>query len=118
HYFGTMKGVRGFSDRTALPLRSGKNAFYQPATSRDDGQYLLPFRVDTKKVNGQQLGDLLHNWGDQHKAVADGANDAWVNAKNSQMTMGYFTEEDIPFHHALADAFTICDHNFCSVLGP
>ena len=33
-------------------------------------------------------------------------------------TMGYYTREDLPFFHALADAFTICDHYHCSVIGP
>ena len=32
--------------------------------------------------------------------------------------MGYFTREELAFYYALADAFTICDHYFCSVLGP
>jgi phospholipase C len=32
------------------------------------------------------------------------------------LTMGYYTREDIPFYYALADAFTICDQNFCSSL--
>ena len=33
-------------------------------------------------------------------------------------TMGYYTRDDLPFFHALADAFTICDHYHCSVIGP
>jgi phospholipase C len=32
--------------------------------------------------------------------------------------MGYYTREDLPVHYALADAFTVCDHYFSSVLGP
>jgi phospholipase C len=32
--------------------------------------------------------------------------------------MGYYTRKDIAFRYALADAFTICDMYFCSVLGP
>ncbi len=32
--------------------------------------------------------------------------------------MGYFTRAELPFYHALADAFTICDGYHCSVLGP
>ena len=32
--------------------------------------------------------------------------------------MGYFTRADLPFHYALADAFTICDRYYCSVIGP
>jgi phospholipase C len=32
--------------------------------------------------------------------------------------MGYYTRSDIPFYHALANAFTICDGYHCSVIGP
>ena len=37
---------------------------------------------------------------------------------NGPLTMGYFTRADLAFYYALADAFTVCDHYFCSVLGP
>ena len=30
----------------------------------------------------------------------------------------YYTGEDLPYYWALADRFTLCDHYFCSVLGP
>jgi phospholipase C len=39
-------------------------------------------------------------------------------AQNFAATMGYFSRSDLPFYYALADNFTICDHYFCSVLGP
>jgi phospholipase C len=32
--------------------------------------------------------------------------------------MGYFTRADLPFYYALADAFTVCDANHCSIFGP
>jgi phospholipase C len=32
--------------------------------------------------------------------------------------MGYHTRDDLPFHYALADAFTICDGYHASVMGP
>jgi len=32
--------------------------------------------------------------------------------------MGYYTRADLDFYYALADAFTICDHYHCSVIGP
>jgi phospholipase C len=32
--------------------------------------------------------------------------------------MGYFDQRDIPYHQALARAFTICDRYFCSAMGP
>ena len=34
------------------------------------------------------------------------------------LTMGFHTRADLPFHYALADAFTLCDGYHCSVLGP
>jgi phospholipase C len=37
---------------------------------------------------------------------------------NGPVTMGYFTRADLAFYYALADAFTVCDGYFCSVLGP
>src|SRR5438067_1420451 len=33
-------------------------------------------------------------------------------------TMGYYTRADVRLYYALADAFTICDHYHCSVIGP
>ena len=32
--------------------------------------------------------------------------------------MGYFTRQDLAFYYALADAFTVCDGYFSSVMGP
>lgn len=32
--------------------------------------------------------------------------------------MGYYTRKDLSFYYALADAFAVCDHYFCSVIGP
>jgi phospholipase C len=32
--------------------------------------------------------------------------------------MGYYNRTDLPYDYALADAFTICDNYFCSVIGP
>ena len=37
---------------------------------------------------------------------------------NGPLTMGYYTRADLSFYYALADAFTICDHYSCSVIGP
>jgi len=40
------------------------------------------------------------------------------NKQNVPIVMGYYEEEDIPFHRALASAFTICDRYHCSMMGP
>ncbi len=117
HYHGTMRGVRGYGDRAALTFPGGTNVFRQPDAARTDGGHLLPFHVDTSTVDGQDLIDLDHGWGSTHQAWDGGAWDAWVPNK-TEMTMGFFAEPDIPFQRALAGAFTICDHYFCSIQGP
>jgi phospholipase C len=112
HYYGTLRGVRGFSDAAALD-----GVFRQPDLKRTDGGYLLPFHVDTWKVDGQQLADLDHSWDGTHAAWAGGNYNGWIAAK-TELTMSYFTDNDIRYHHALADAFTLCDNYFCSIQGP
>ncbi len=117
HYYGSMRGVRGFGDPAALTLPNGRDAFHQPAAQRPDGGFLLPFHLDTSRVDAQDLGDLAHDWDTTHLAWNRARYDQWVSAK-SEMTMGYFDRGDIPFHRALAEAFTICDAYHCSIQGP
>ena len=45
HYFGTLRGVRGFGDAQAMRLPSGRSVFHQPDPQNPDG-YVLPFRLD------------------------------------------------------------------------
>jgi len=41
-----------------------------------------------------------------------------INANHAVLGMGYYTRADLPFYYAVADAFTLCDNYFCSVMGP
>jgi phospholipase C len=113
HYFGTLRGVRGFGDPRAVRLPSGNPVWYQP----NGNGMLLPFHPAAPNLGLQFLQDLPHGWTDQHAAWNNGNHDGWVAAKGTT-TMAYLTREDIPFQYALADAFTICDNYHCSVLGP
>ncbi|MGA2393942.1 MAG: alkaline phosphatase family protein [Candidatus Lustribacter sp.] len=123
HYFGSLRGVRGFDDPAALKLREGQSVFYQPDPVNPDG-YVLPFRLDTATTSAQQLHDLSHEWDAQHNSLNGGKMDGWIAAHrvadgaSGPLTMGYHTRDDLPFYYALADAFTICDGYHCSVLGP
>ncbi len=45
HYFGTLRGVRGFGDPRAVKLPSGKSVWHQPDANNPDG-YVLPFHPD------------------------------------------------------------------------
>jgi phospholipase C len=116
HYFGTMPGVRGLADPDAIRLPGGGPVFRQPYPGHAQG-YLAPFRLDTATTSAQATPGTDHSWLTQHQAWNQGAMDQWVRAKGP-FTMGYFTRADIPFHWALAQAFTICDRYHCSVFGP
>jgi phospholipase C len=124
HYFGTLPNVRGFSDPKAIKLSDGKSVFYQPDTANPDG-YLLPFHLDTRTTSAQAQPSTSHAWAVQHSAWNNGAMNNWLpahiaadGAATGPYTMGYLNRDDIPFHYALAENFTICDNYHCSVLGP
>jgi phospholipase C len=47
HYFGTLRGVRGFGDRQPIPLASGQPVWFQS----DGDKEILPFRLDTRTTS-------------------------------------------------------------------
>src|SRR5215831_19365109 len=49
HYFGTMRGVRGFGDPRAVMLPSGESVFHQPDPNNPDG-FLLPFHPNAANL--------------------------------------------------------------------
>jgi len=114
HYFGTLRGVRGFGDPRAVSLPNGDPVWFQP--DADQGDRVGPFHPDAANLGLQYLVDLPHGWTDTHAALNEGKYDKWVPNK-SRWTMAYLTRKDIPFHFALADAFTVCDAYHCSFLG-
>jgi phospholipase C len=123
HYFGTMSGVAGFSDPDAIMLPTGRNVFHQPTDTTPDG-YMLPFHLDTRTTAAQKIPTTGHGWDVLHACWNGGAMDSFMrghyrfdgNKQNVPFCMGYYEEADLPFHRALADAFTICDHYHCSML--
>ncbi|MFF8015014.1 phosphocholine-specific phospholipase C [Streptomyces sp. NPDC007929] len=112
HYFGTLRGVRGFGDPRPVTLDNGKPVWHQ----EKDGKEILPFHPDADDLGMRFLEGLPHSWPDGHQAYNGGKYDRWVPAKGTT-TMAYLTREDIPFHYALADAFTVCDAYHCSFIG-
>jgi phospholipase C len=87
HYFGTLDlaGARGFGDKQVLTWQNGRTIYYDP-NSRAEG-YLLPYHADSLRYNAQN-----------------------TSARNR-----YFMEADVPWHHAIAKAYTVGDHYFCSL---
>jgi phospholipase C len=113
HLFGTLRGVRGFSDPRPVTLPSGKPVWHQ----RHGVQEWLPFRPPVADLGSTFLPDLPHGWNDTHKAWNGGWQDQFVPNKGLT-SMTYHQRSDLPYHFALADAFTICDAYHCSLLGP
>jgi phospholipase C len=110
HYFGTMRGVRGFGDRHPIPQAGGKNVWIQT-----DGQSeMMPFHLDTKTSDALRVPGTPHSYADAQGAWGQGRMTEWPRYK-TPYTMGHFRRDDIPFQFALAESFTICDHYHCSV---
>jgi phospholipase C len=131
HYFGTLSGVRGFSDPAVPRNANGTPVFdqygFQPGSGPSASGYLQPFnlRNHPPSENGADTNDIAHDWVTQHRSWHGGKLDSFVTAHlaadgnaNGPVTMGYFTRSELSFYYALADAFTICDGYHCSVLGP
>ncbi|MEU9567796.1 phosphocholine-specific phospholipase C [Streptomyces sp. NPDC048161] len=112
HYFGSMKGVRGFGDPRPVTLPSGKPVWHQSS----GGKETLPYHPDADDLGMQFIAGLDHDWAGGHNAFNNGKYDNWIPAKGTG-TMAYLTRDDIPFHYALADKFTICDDYHCSFIG-
>lgn len=121
HSYGSLKGVRGFNDPRAVRLPNNNKVWLQ---TNPKGETYLPFRLDLKETNATWMSSLPHSWENQVDARNNGKYDKWLQAKPSghteykemPLTLGYYDREDIPFYYALADAFTVCDQNFCSSL--
>jgi len=113
HYFGTMRGVRGYGDPRPLTLPSGEPVWKQPG--KGGVGTVGPFHLDTSATRAESMFSLDHSWKGSHALWKH--HDAWIPTKGA-LTMGYFTRADIPFYYALADAFTVCDAYYCSIFGP
>ncbi|WP_317204510.1 phosphocholine-specific phospholipase C [Janthinobacterium sp.] len=123
HYFGTLKGVRGFADRFPIPLpESGSmgkhNVWYQLNDSVAAlPRVIAPFRLNTQQsFNYMRVSGTPHTWPNAQGAWNQGILERWPTYKQNH-SMGYYTEADIPFQFALANAFTICDAYHCSFQG-
>lgn len=119
HYFGSYKGVRGFAE-----VRAAFQQPYPANTSSAPAGVLLPYHLDTTSANAACTHDITHDWVPQHQSWNNGAMNGFVtsrlgiNSGDAVLSMGYYTRGDLPYYYGLADAFTLCDNYFCSVIGP
>ena len=129
-----------------LPLQSGTGStpasvFLQPAGAANiaagysvppgsvggptDGAGVIPpFRINPAAVSpgltslgGVYINGTDHGWSGTHLAWNNGQYDNWAIQKGP-LAMSYMNRQDLPYHHALADAFTVGDAYHCSIMGP
>ncbi|WP_238381885.1 alkaline phosphatase family protein [Mucilaginibacter pedocola] len=119
HQLGMLQGVRGFNDPRAINLPDKNKVWLQTTKG---GDTYGPSRLNVKDTKIAWMGSLPHGWTDQTDAMNGGKYDKWLHVKMARskaysempLTLGYGEREDFPFYYSLADAFTVCDQNFCS----
>jgi len=119
HYFGVRAGVRGFGDRFPIPVPNAPGVQNKTVWSQVNAAsgVVAPFRLNTNEhFEYMRVEGTPHTWPDAQHAWSDGALNQWPRYKTDH-ALGYFTEDDLPFQYALADAFTLCDAYHCSFHG-
>ncbi|TVY15315.1 Non-hemolytic phospholipase C [Lachnellula arida] len=114
HYFGTLAGVREFADPNVQINPNGKSVWYQNVTGlTNETEYLLPYWLN--HAGGEEnfnksmcLCAGANNWVPTNQAMNGGLMDKWALIDDPQ-AWGYFKRQDLPWHYAMADAYTIGD---------
>jgi phospholipase C len=100
NYFGTYPGANGLNGSRALPLYAG-----------------APPSVAPFHLRGTTLSqDLCHNWACAHKAYSNGKMDGFVLAAGSNLTMGYFDHNQIPYYWDYASQYVLLDNFYSAVM--
>ena len=121
HCFGALRGVRGFNDPRAITLPNKNLVWLQ---TNKNGETYAPFHFDIHDSKITWMGSTPHSRASQVDADNQGKYDKWLDTKKPgnkkyadiPLTLGHYTREDLPFNYAMADAFTVCDQNFCSAM--
>lgn len=100
-FFGHFGGAEGIPPEICMP---------SPA-----GPCVRPFHE--RSLAAGSLTRPRHSWAAIHQEWDKGRMDGFVRA-NGRLSMGYYLEDDIAYLFHLARTFVLCDHYFCSVLGP
>lgn len=114
HYFGMLKGVRGFNDRFAPPLPSKLNSFYQPTDQDDLEQYMLPWALDSDSTSAMCMDAPTMNYQCDISMWNNGRVDSWNTARDPGTGMSYFSRQTLPYYYSLYDAFVKGDQYFQS----
>ena len=111
HFFGSRTTIEGLAG-------DGPN----PATTNPDLEG-NPIAFYQAQVDALCDPDPAHGWDASHIQWNNGANDGFVTTHQMEHPgaidpMQYLIRNDVPVSYALADAYTVCDRWFASVMGP
>ena len=115
HYFGTLNGVRGLGDPRPQRLPGGGSVWRQPSGEHPDG-FVLPFHGDASATDAYTVDGSDQGHQAAITIVNGGRYDRWGHSGELHKRMVYYKASDLPFYHALASAFTVCDAYHCSTL--
>jgi phospholipase C len=102
HYFGWHPGADGKNAGLSYP---------------DDHGNMHPTHPLAPDFQGCAFGDPNHEWDGARLEYNGGKLDGFYKASD-EFALGYYQKADLPFIPAVADAFTLYDRYFCSLLGP
>src|ERR1700723_2630278 len=96
HYFGSYRGLRGFSDKSPAFEQSDPANTGNPPTG-----ILQPFHLDTSTTNAACTHDITHDWVPQHQSWNNGAMNGFVTSRlpispnDAVLSMGYYNRADL-----------------------
>ena len=79
-----------------------------------DAKYQLPYPLHFENTSATCMSAPAMGYEPDIGCWNGGKMDAWDTARDGGFGMAYFNRTDLPFYHALADAFTIGDQYFQS----
>lgn len=114
HYYGTLRGVRGFNDHAAPLLPNGRSIFFQPTDDLNPNEYQLPYHLNTTATNAICMAAPQMGYEPDIMMWNDGKMNAWNTAREPGYGMSYFERSDLPYYYTLADNFVVGDQYFQS----
>jgi phospholipase C len=141
NYFGTYPGAKGIyniSDPVPENLSDTAMGYVQPyhlnatvpvlitgdelpagISDLDDLAAAMADPTSPYHLTNESIGqDLSHAWTVAHEDWDNGKMDGFVTAEGSNLTMGYYDREDIPYYWDYADHYVLDDNFFSSLMGP
>jgi len=100
NYFGTYPGANGIAYARSQPVASNSTTLVRP------------FEINTTTV----AHDLCHDWECAHKAYDNGKMDGFMVADRSNLTMGYFNPNLVPYYWDYASQYVLLDNFFTPVM--